>query len=267
MATDPLLCRLPEPPRGPCIPVPLELSIPLNLVAASDVVTEIKHNGRDGPYYLCDAGFSGENLGFQFRDANGENLSSGYLRPGANSGVLVFQPALRLPEGGDVSCEIKNFDASPNAYQINYRGFKTYAGKPEMNPYASPVEQGIPDFGAPAGKEPRFYVQVFDAGDFAAGEIKLNQPFQITGGDFIWKSWSTTDASIALRFTDGNGQWRMNERIPASMLTVPASSYGVPIFPELPIRDRQTIYFDLENLDGAGVDDYQVWLIGERIPA
>lgn len=267
--TNPLLCRLPEPPRGPCLEVPLQLTIPANTVASEQVAMEYKYNGRDGAYHVCSVGFVGDQLGFQFRDSNGENLSSGYLRPGSNTGRLVFQPALRLPPGGNIGVEIRSFNAlAESTYQIQYRGFKTYHQEQQMNPYASPVEQGVPDFDLPRGQRPGFYVHVVDIGDLAASQILLNQPFQITGGDFIWKLWSTTSDFVALRFTDGENNWRMNERILTPLLTFNNSNQGVPLFPELRIRDRRTIYFDIENTDSVSpVEDFQIWLIGERILA
>jgi hypothetical protein len=264
-------CRPVVTPAGPCVAQPERLIYVSPMLEDGEAaLDEYKYVGPDD-FYVCRIVDVADLAGFtrRFRNADGLYLSN---TPHIAPVELVFSPPLRIPGGGSLGIELVNNGGGPFNDIIHIDGFRKFY-EDSMNRYASPVELGLTGDTPPGFKDAQF-VYNFDVAEIDPLSAPGQLPLKIdSDSDFIWRSGAFvaeagTAAAIRLRFTDGQGRYRSNTRIPVGLLFTEGISNFSPIFPEIHLPAGCTIYFDIENTDAAPVENFQLAMCGvKRFPA
>ena len=138
-----------------------------------------------------------------------------------------------------------------------------------MNRYSSPAELGIVG-DTPAGFKDEPFIYNFDVASIAALTAPGQLPVKIDAdADFIWRAggFAAEDGvatAVRLRFTDGQGRYRMNTRIPVGSLFTQGLGDFAPIFPEIHLPASSVVYFDIENTDVGAITNFQLAMAGVK---
>lgn len=261
-------CRPIMTPAGPCVAQPeiLTYSGP-TLADGEQALDEYKYVGEDD-FYLCRISTDGGAIpGYttRFRNGDGYYLSSS---PHVNDITITFSPPLRIPGGGRMGIELQNASGSPVQTTAYFYGFRKFY-EDSMNRYASPVELGLIGDTPPGYRDEQF-IYNFDVASIAGSSTPGQLPLKIdSDSDFIWRSGGWTDddgnaGDLRLRFTDGRGRYRMNTRLPITMLFQQGITNFAPIFPEIHLPAGCTIYFDVQNTNVLAISNFQLAMCGVK---
>jgi len=257
-------------PAGPCTAQPevLRYDSPV-LAAGAQALDEYKYVG-ESDYYVCAISNLGSPVGFtmRFRDSEGRYLTNTPLQGVNTAQQLTLEPPMRIPEGGRIGIELVNGTLVDVQTSLLFVGFRKFY-EDRMNPFSSPAELGVVG-DTPAGFRDEPFVYNFDVASIAGSTAPGQLPLKIDAdADFIWRAGaftadSGTATAIRLRFTDGQGRYRMNTRIPIGLLFGQTLESNLPIFPEIHLPASSVVYFDIENTDVGAITNFQLSMMGVK---
>ncbi len=266
-------CRPLMTPAGPCTAQPEVLRYVTPLLAAGEQsLDEYKYVG-DSDFYVCSIRHLGTDFGYtmRFRNGDGRYLSYTGLQGDSSGQEFPLEPPMRIPAGGRIGIELINGGLTSVSTVISFVGFRKFYEPPEdgMNPYASPADLGLIG-DTPAGFRDEPFIYTFDVASIAASSAPGQLPVKIDAdADFIWRAGGFTaedgvSTAVRLRFTDGQGRYRMNSRIPVGMLFTQGLGDFAPIFPEIHLPASSVVFFDIENTDVGAITNFQLAMMGVK---
>lgn len=241
------------------------------LAPGAAALDEYKYVGSDD-FYVCRVSADPNNGGLtrRFRDADGRYLSNTPLITNSVSNfAIVFEPALRIPAGGRLGIELVNGSMADVQDNLRITGYRKFYEGDTMNRYAAPVEYGVTGDTPPGFRDVPF-IYNFDVASIAANTAPGILPLKIDNdADFVWRAGAFIAESgnadfVWLRFTDGEGRYRMNTRIPAGAIFALGSGYFAPLFPEIHLPGGCSVYFDVANTDANPVTNFQLSMAGVK---
>ena len=244
-----------------------------NVPANSRRTDQYVYVGNKADFYLCRVVVDTVvDCGIKLRDADDRDRISAPMAVGAGGVAPVFTPAIRIPRDGRIALEVWNNTATAQQLTFYLTGYDRFfeGDMRSFNPYAPPITAGMNDGSTPPGWRDDSFIYVVDFGDVPAGATLLNQPFRInTDADFLMRGLGcsldgATGSEVSIRFSDGQGRWRMNAPIPVGLLTVTNDSQPRPVFTEIHFPAGSAPLFDVVNASALSADGFQLWLIGVK---